>query len=1662
MNQDNRLYQRVAALSDGQRSRLVQQLAQLPKQSSQQPLQQQHLPPVALSEPASPAQRLVAYVVGDSDDALDLLSLRQGLKDALPPYMVPSVVVPLSSLPRTANGKIDVRALPSPSAVEALDPAEPVPGQSVPGQSVPGQSVPGHEGATRVGARTPVEEILLRIWQRVLRREAIGIYDNFFELGGDSILSIQIVSQAREAGLRLAPNQLFEQPTIAELAAVVNQTVEVVVAQDAVTGPVPLTPIQHWFFEQGMVDPQHWHQALLLELPPSGDLPVDLPVVERAISTLWHHHDALRLRFLQGEASGIESWQQFNADASAPPKVVPVDVAGLSDSEQRSVVKEQGDRLHSGLDLSQGNALQAAYFTRGVNQPSWLLISLHHLVVDAVSWQILQSDLCRLLAPSTPPVSLPAKTTAFKTWADILVAQSEVRSPELSFWLHQLASPHLSLPQEKSAPTQATEGTAHTLTLTLNAAETRDLLQVVPAVYNTQINDVLLTALAHTLIDWSLMGGAGDSANVDELANATDAMLIDVEGHGREQLADDVDLSRTVGWFTAVHPVRLCLGECKTPGDALKTIKEQLRQVPDKGIGYGLLRYLGDENSRQQLATLPSAEVLFNYLGQREAGEFVADIRMIQDLDLGTLRSPANRRNYLLEINTWVADSQLHLNWTYDTRRYQSETILKVARAYLSDLSALIAHCLQPGVGGVTPSDFSDVAISQSELDGLVASILPEQNTAEKRTVYKTIEAIYPLSGLQQAFLWNSLQTSSKAGLLHMRGTLKGELDISLLRHAWDVVVRRHGALRTSIHWDGVREPVQVVAKTVSLPWQVMDWRGREHPRQDLEVFLQGDRALGFDFTQAPIMRLSVIRLSDEAAELIWSCHHLMLDGWSGLLVVNQVMDTYEQLRRGELLTTRPALGYQAYSRWLAEQSEEDAEQFWRRTLQGFSTPTPLPVDCTAERGAAGETGEQRSLALTREESETLQEFLRSHRLTLNTLIQGVWALLLSAYSEQRDVLFGATVSGRQGDLAGVEGIVGMLINVLPVRVQLSNTEVLLSWLRALQTAQVEAGQYAYASPSQIQSWSDCQGRLFNSLLVIENYPTREAEGGSSPSGRGQRTLALKNLRSGIISNYGLTLIVKPSAGSSAGLTLFAEANGADNVTLDALLSDFKAFINQVIETPAIPVDQVIESTRPLSLNPAVTFRAGSPMSALHTKTPPRVPLTKGDQTPTRNIYDAMLAVEPLQPFRQKLDLAVNQVSVNQVSVNQVSVTQPSATQPSATQPFDSATTLPPRTPLEFRLTRIWEAVLGVASLSCEANFFELGGDSLLAVQLFNQMQQQLNCTLPLASLFQAPTIRQLAALLDSEQAGQPGAPDAPASWTSLVPIQTQGDRIPFFFHGGSADALTWARFSRLLGAEQPFYALQRPDLDGRDVTDITVEELATACIRDIKTVQPQGPYVIGGHCFGGAVAYEIAQQLQASGDAIAALIPVDAYCPNALPHSTLGQLQEQLQLSYFLLRKSYYYHGGKNVLYLPKKVWQHLNRAKTILSKSTPAPSNSGPLSLEASLPPSAEPIQSQRLSETEVPYEERYALAHQANIRAAEAYQPQSKTDHYSGTLKIFSANVQILDWRFGPDLGWQKVTQDPVQITTIPGLFGNLFNQRSGPLLAQQVKAYLDTLQ
>jgi non-ribosomal peptide synthase protein (TIGR01720 family) len=542
---------------------------------------------------------------------------------------------------------------------------------------------------------------LAAIWAQVLGIEQVGARDNFFELGGDSILSIQIVARANQAGLRLTPKQVFQHPTIADLAAVVGEVAAIQAEQGVVKGPVPFTPVQQWFLAQHMPNP-HWFNQSMLFAAPAGLKPTHL---EQVVQALLAHHDALRLRFIK--EAGV--WRQVNAGLDSLSPVVCVDLEQVTENELAAAVERAANQLQASLDVSMGPLLRVGYLDLGTKRPSQLLVVIHHLAVDGVSWRVLLEDLGTAYEQLSrdEAIRLPAKTTSFKQWAERLAAyaQSDALQSEVGYWLTRAWDQLVPLPTDYPAEVEACSmALANSVTVWLDAEQTQALLQQVPSAYHTQINDILLAALAQTLSEWT----------------GSRTVLIELEGHGREDILPEVDLSRTVGWFTTQFPVLLDVGDTFAPARLIPAVKEQLRQVPHRGIGYGLLRYLSSDTAlAAQLQALPAAQVSFNYLGQFDSSPGKEKGITLAVGSSGQNISPLTQFSHYLDINGQVAAGQLALTWTF-ANLYRSETIERLAQRFLVVLQELIAHCLSPKAGGYTPSDFPMAALDEQKLDDLI------------------------------------------------------------------------------------------------------------------------------------------------------------------------------------------------------------------------------------------------------------------------------------------------------------------------------------------------------------------------------------------------------------------------------------------------------------------------------------------------------------------------------------------------------------------------------------------------------------------------------------------------------------------------------------------------------------------------------------------------------------------------------------------------------------------------------------------------------------------------------------------------------------------------------------------------------------------------------
>jgi len=1076
---------------------------------------------VMAREIAPGSKQLVAYIVA-SQPRPDLSELREHLKKKLPEYMVPAAFVFLDSLPLTNNGKVDRKALPAP------EPERP-------------------EFAERYKApRSPVEQRLASIWSKVLRVERVGIDDNFFELGGDSILSIQVIALARREGLKLTPTLLFENQTVRELSLVAGIAEDSKATQEVLTGNVPLTPIQHWFFEQDLEDAHHYNQALLLE----ASVHLDRELLRKALQAVNNHHDALRLRFVRQD----HMWKQTY---SAIGQLVPLDVveiANLSLELQQEAIDSALAQAHSSFNLQNGPIWRAVYFDRGDQMCGRLLIVVHHVAVDGVSWRPLLEDLetaysqlARLL-----PVQLPAKTTSFKKWSESLqkIAKSGELKEELLFWKTWCGAecPVLQTSASRTYRYVNTEREARTLITALSRQDTLELLQRVPAAYGTQINDALLAALAQA---WRRCTGSR-------------VLIANLEGHGRENLFEDVDLSRTVGWFTSIFPARIELpqaGETWLPGEALQSVKEQLRKIPRHGIGYGILRYLGNE---QELCGLPEPSIVFNYLGQFD--QLLADSRIFRlaSESSGSWHSPKQRRRYALEVNSFVVDGELQIRWTYQPELEAEASIESLASDFSRALRELIEHCRTARPSGRTVLDFPLADLGQAALDKLL-------------TQHADVEDLYPLSPTQALF-FSANPARMYTGFDQWQCTLSGELDVPIFQRAWQDTVHRHPILRSSIHSEGLREPLQIVSRQVVLPWIIDDWSDvpQEKISKRWSEFAAQDLSKPLDLSEAPVMRFALIRLPGKRWKFLWSLPALFLDGWSWPLVFRDASQIYESLRQSSVLDLGPAPPYRNYLQWLQKQSSEVSRKFWSDLFGNFKSPTALPRE-QPDVSNGGERFASHRFAVAPATVEALQVAARRLQVTPNSLVQGAWALLLSKQNESTDVVFGSAFSGRPTDLDNAESIVGPFVNSLPLRIAVNLRETAGRFFQQVHSQLLKSTPHQFTPLSEIQRLTSVPDRLrlFDTLIVFQNYRIDDAAKAFGAQ------IQISEFVGPIHTNYPLLLLVEPQAGLQ--LTLIYDTHILAHSTvvrwgrdlaklLENLASSLDKRVSELQEVISVPV----------------------------------------------------------------------------------------------------------------------------------------------------------------------------------------------------------------------------------------------------------------------------------------------------------------------------------------------------------------------------------------------------------------------------------------------------------------------------------------------------------
>lgn len=1065
---------------------------------------------------AGPAgDQLVAYVAGKG---LGGEALRVALSRRLPDYLVPSLVIVLDSLPKLPNGKRDRAALPAPVWGSAG------------GQAPQGEA----------------EFALAVVWQDLLRVPSVSRDDNFFALGGDSIVALQMVGRARQAGWQFGAQDVFRHQTLVRLAAQARAVGEgdgAARVPEPLEGEVPLTPVQAWFFRQPIACRDHWNQWVEATLP----VGTDMTALREALATVVKHHDALRLRFTEHDGQ----WQARYVAPHAADDLLWH--AAMCDDAQLADALAQAQRS---LSLADGPLLRALLVRTEAGELRCFLVA-HHLVIDGVSWRILLDDLQSALGNTRGERAvgavrrLPAVGESMRAWAQRWHdwTQSDAASAALEVWQRALAGAVESV--DVARPTNATVGTVGTGEI--EHTWPADVAVPLTQLRRVRMHEALSAAVAHTL---------GQRAGAQRY-------VVHVEGHGRGGQGggqEQGDLSRTLGWFTAAWPLAIRVGS--TPEETLAAAREAWRCVPHEGASYAALRYLGTPQARQTLDALPAGHVTVNFLGRTDTDGIV---------DGGLSHEPDVAPPNWLTLDVWQRDDTLRLVCRYDRARFTSDGVQTLVDEIGATLRVL-AETL-PGHEPVVAEDFPYAGLTREQLATLPASM-------------QQIEAVVPATSMQQGLLFYSQQQGTADPYFYQKGfVIDGALDTSAFAQAWRETVMRHAALRTAYVSDIGELPLllvhgpETVATAINLLPQE-DWCALSETEQHarLDARFAAERAAGFSFVQAHRPRLALIRVGESRWWLLWSSHHVTLDGWSTGLILSDVMSRYASLGKGEVSTdgeVQVAPSFAEFAVWQRELDTRASLAHWRHLLDGVGAPTPLPAarqtrlaPTVAETTAHGET----AWALAPSQWQTWCDAARRVGVTPGTLCQGAWALLLARHAGLRDVVFGVTASGRSAAVPGIERMAGLFINTLPVRATLDARRPVADWLRELQTQTAQSREHEHVALSAItreaqRDGQSADGALFESIVVFENYPLDAALLAQRDDGL---RLSLLERGTQARNNYPLSLIVEQHDGLRLVLAFARER--FDAAAVQALGEHFVALLGAVADslgTSTTPLGQI-------------------------------------------------------------------------------------------------------------------------------------------------------------------------------------------------------------------------------------------------------------------------------------------------------------------------------------------------------------------------------------------------------------------------------------------------------------------------------------------------------
>ncbi|UCH95078.1 MAG: amino acid adenylation domain-containing protein, partial [Candidatus Aminicenantes bacterium] len=783
-----------------------------------------------------------------------------------------------------------------------------------------------------------------------------------------------------------------------------------------------------------------------------------------------------------------------------------------------------------------------------------LFIAVHHLVIDGVSWRILFEDIDTLYHQykNRQPAELPLKTGSFKLWSQQLsqYANSKLFLKEKPYWkkTETAAAAIPKIPGDFETDENKVKHT-RSLSFRLNQTQTNNLFTKVNKSLGTEINDILLTALGLAIKKtWGLH-----------------QVLYALEGHGREQILGDIDMSRTVGWFTCIYPVILNISYENQLSRQIKEVKETLHQLPHKGIGYGILKYLTANQHKPDMEFKAQPQVSFNYLGQFDEEVQQKSFTIARE-STGNPVNNEEKRNYELDITAISANRQLTVSISYNKKQFKSTTIQTLSDHYRNQLNYIISFCSKLKERELTPSDLTYKKLSLDELDRL-------------KNEYP-LEDIYPLSPMQEGMYFHHLyDRSSYAYFEQASYRMHGNLNIPCAVNSLNELLKRHDILRTVFILEGEKF-LQVVLKERKIDFLYEDISTRDDRNDYLNQFKERDKKRSFDLSKDVLIRAAIFKSGPATYEFTWSIHHILIDGWCLGILVSEFFEIYQCFLEKRAHRLPPVKQYKTYIQWLEKQDEEITRNYWEKYLQGYEEAAGVSV-LNFHKPKTGHPGYQQQeivLQLPKEKTNGLNLLAGRNNVTMNVIIQALWSVLLGKYNRKTDLVFGAVVAGRPPAIEGVESMVGLFINTIPVRVQYKEDITFTKLLKKIQKEALESNPHHYYPLAKIQSQSMLKQNLLDHILIFENYPTaRQIEGISKGSGSQEKEkpipLKLSNVNIFEQTNYNFNLFTAP--GNQLSIKLTYNANVYDSQALERTVKHLHMIIDQILTREQIALNEL-------------------------------------------------------------------------------------------------------------------------------------------------------------------------------------------------------------------------------------------------------------------------------------------------------------------------------------------------------------------------------------------------------------------------------------------------------------------------------------------------------